>query len=224
MRSLWRKWSYRGGFPFLRKLYANVELECKGVSNGASASLSQIARNVGETVLQVDQPPAQSHSNDHSFSVHSNSQLLDISFRSHPGSASTGLNKPEMAISQRKQEEPTKLMCRAHSDPDCDEIECVSDFFDTYSPFHETLPDDNQAFSRERQPIRTQPLLTTVPPPVPKVDVRYQKIQLISCLLSSNTLNRSFIRPYMTLEVLNYLREIRAQPGEWERMFKGFGS
>lgn len=115
-----------------------------------------------------------------------------------------------------------RLVCRAHADPDCNAIECISDFFDEYSPFHDTLPEDSVGSKVER-PEMSKPVALTVPPVANAVDIRILKRQHTSLLLASDTLDPDIRRPYMPLISRQFLREVRTQPEVWRELFAGSG-
>lgn len=115
-------------------------------------------------------------------------------------------------------------ICRAHADPDCNEIECVSDFFDEYSPFHDTLP-DGKVVSKVQRPEMAKPLASVVAPAIADdVNIRALKRKYTSLLLAADTLDPAIRRPYMPLASRRLLREMRTKPGVWESLFADFGS
>lgn len=125
---------------------------------------------------------------------------------------------------RKRQEEPTGLICKIHLDPDCNEVECVMDFFVEYSPFHDTLPDDNQVSHRGQQPaVVNQPPMPAVSLPEGEVDIRKLGTQLIACLLASDTLDPRIHRPYLNLQMREYIKYIKADPKQWHEMFKECG-
>lgn len=115
-----------------------------------------------------------------------------------------------------------RLACRAHADPDCNAIECISDFFDEYSPFHDTLPEVSVGSKVER-PGMSKPVPLTVPPVASAVDIQVLKRQHTSLLLASDTLDPGIRRPYMPLISRQFLREVRTQPEVWRELFAGSG-
>lgn len=119
--------------------------------------------------------------------------------------------------------ESDRPICRTHADPDCNAIECVSDFFDEYSPFHDTLPED-KVVSKVQRPEMAKPLAPVVAPVVNDVNIRALKKKYTSLLLAADTLDPAIRRPYMSLASRQLLREIRTKPGVWESLFADFGS
>lgn len=118
-----------------------------------------------------------------------------------------------------------KLVCQAHADPDCNAVECIPDFFDEYSPFHDTLPEKNLGSKVERSGMSKLLPPTTTPPPVANVvDIRTLSRQHIGLLLASDTLDPDIRRPYMPLISRQFLKDVRAQPGVWRELFAGSGS
>lgn len=121
-------------------------------------------------------------------------------------------------------QQPERIICRAHADPDCNAVECISDFFDEYSPFHDTLPDDNAVPSNVQQPEMAKPLSLAVPPVAKAGDIRKLRRQHISLLLASDTLSPEIRRPYMSVTARKFLREVRTQREVWEKLFADSGS
>lgn len=115
-----------------------------------------------------------------------------------------------------------RLICRAHADPDCNAIGCVSDFFDEYSPFHNTLPED-KVVSKVQRPEVFKKLAPAVVPVADEVNIRALKRKYTGLLLAADTLDPAIRRPYMPLTSRRVLREMRTQPGVWE-IFADFGS
>lgn len=118
--------------------------------------------------------------------------------------------------------QPDRPSCRAHTDPDCNAVECVYDFFDEYSPFHDTLPEGNVGSKVQRQEM-AKPLALAVPPVADVVNIRALRKQHLALLLASDTLDPAIRRPYMPLTSRQFLREVRTQPGVWEELFAGSG-
>lgn len=126
-----------------------------------------------------------------------------------------GYNPPSFDVKQ--------ITCTNHEDPECDDLDCISDFFEEYSPYHDTVG--------EADPVQadSQPIKITKPPPAPEPTPKIEdtirlRHEYLGLLLATGTLDAKYRRPYLSCNARDFLRDARTQPGMWEELMKEHGS